>query len=80
MITDGLSIAENLREALSTKDVPQRTLGDTESRVKVVLGQDYGLDGILNTEIHHRINSGSNLVLRQNLQQQINVKSVISLI
>lgn len=80
MITDCLSIAEDLREALSAQHVPQCTLGDTERGVKVVLSQNYCLDGILNAEIHHCINSSSHLVLRQNLEQKAtNFKTTLRL-
>lgn len=75
VITDGLTVAKNLRQALSSKHVPQRTLGDTEGGVKVVLGQNYRLDRVLDTEIHHSIHPSCHLVFRQNLQQHIQARN-----
>ncbi len=72
VITDGLSVTEDLRETLGAQNIPQSTLGDTERGIKVVFGQNYRLDGIFNSEIHHCINSSSHLVLCQNLQQKNN--------
>ena len=68
MITDSFTVAEDLRETLGPENIPQRTLGNTESRVKVVLCQYHGLDGVVYTEIDHCIHPRSDLVFGQYLQ------------
>ncbi len=70
LLTDDISLGQNLSQCSGTKDITQSALRDSESGVLGILSLEDGGYGVCYPEVDHSIDLGSHTVLSQDLYRE----------
>ena len=70
LLTDDISLGQNLSQCSGTKDITQSALRDSESGVLGILSLEDGGYGVCYPEVDHSIDLGSHTVLSQDLYKE----------